>query len=341
MSQPLTLANVSETTGPVYWIDHFVLNSADVGRWAEFSTKLLGAQVKPSVRGVFQMVGPALIGAFEPSKPLPPAGPIGRGLPRYGYYINRADIRAHLTRLDALGVVHSGPVYTAAEGEAGTAIYWQDPDGNNFEFWAPDAPPPGAMAAASSEGVGRISHAVFEAREFDRVADFFTRYCEAERLRDPSVADDTLVLRLASGSRIVYKNVDELGARTIAKSSADGVHTALTVHHASFFPNYRRLWATLPEWGEDAMACKPDEVRDALPARSNRHASPEGRQFYALVGRGDGFYDWDCNQFHFISGVPENGSMTDYEANTIGAVMAAWKREHATLDGFRSMVLGE
>ena len=326
-------------TGPVYWIDHYVLNSEDVPRWAAFNTKLLGAYDKPAVRGVFQMVGPTLIGAFEAKAPLPPAGALGRGLPRYGYYIRTADIPKHLARLNALGVAHSAPVHTAADGEAGTAIYWQDPDGNDFEFWAPDAPPAGALEVLSSEGVGRISHAVFESRDLERTAEFFKRYCEVDRVRDADIAPDTLVLRLAAGSRIVYKKVERFSGRTTGTGLSD-VHTALTVHEDSFFPNYRRLWAGLPEWGNDSMACKPGQTPETLPARTARHGSPEGRQFYDLVAKGDDFFDWDTNQFHFVGGTPHNRSLASYDGHTVGFFVANWEREHGTLDGFRDMVIG-
>ena len=323
----------------MYWIDHFVLNSEDVPRWAAFNAKLLGAYEKPAVRGVFQMVGPCLIGAFEAKAPLPPAGELGRALPRYGYYIDKADIATHVRRLDANNVVHSEPTYTASGGEAGTAIYWQDPDGNQFEFWAPDRPPEGALNSLSSERVGRLSHATFESRDLDRTAEFFKRYCEVERERNAGIAADTLALRLAGGARMVYKHVDKLGGRTSGMGLSDA-HTALTVHQDSLLPNYRRLWAGIPEWGIDPMACKPNETPESLPARSARHGSPQGRRFYVEIGKGDDFYDWDTDLFHFIGGTPAGGSMATYEPQIIGAYMEAWEREHGNLDGFRAMVLG-
>jgi len=336
----LTLTNAAaQKTGAVYWIDHFVLNSEDVPRWAAFNTKVLGAYDLPAVRGIFQAVGPILIGAFEAKAPLPPTAGIGKGLPRYGYFIDKADIAAHVRRLDANGVAHSGPVRTAADGEAGTAIYWQDPDGNQFEFWAPDALPAGALAAPSSEGVGRISHAVFESRDLGRSAEFFKRYCEVEPVHDADVAADTLALRLAGGARLIYKKVEKFGGRTTGTGMSD-VHTALCVHQDSFLPNYRRLWANLPAWGDDALAREPNQSMESLPARTVRHGSPEGRKFYSVVEKGDDFFDWDTNQFHFVGGTPKDGSMAAYEGHTVGAYLAAWEKEHGSLDGFRTMVTG-
>jgi catechol 2,3-dioxygenase-like lactoylglutathione lyase family enzyme/predicted enzyme related to lactoylglutathione lyase len=340
MNETLTLTDASiQTTGPVHWIDHFVLNSEDVPRWAAFNTKILGAYDIPAVRGIFQMVGPTLIGAFPAKKPLPPPGKIGKGLPRYGYYINKADIAKHIDRLDLHGVAHSGVIATSADGEAGIAIYWQDPDGNDFEFWAPDAPPDGALNTISSEGVGRISHATFESRDLERTADFFKHYCDLNRLQSSDIAADTLVLPLASGSRIVYKNVDKLSGRTTGSGLAD-VHTALTVHQDSFFPNYRRIWDGLPEWGFDSMACGPNQTVESLPARTARHGSPEGRAFYDAIEKGDDFFDWDTNQFHLVGGTPADRSLSIYKGHTVGAYMAAWEAKHGSLDGFRAMVVG-
>lgn len=329
-----------QTTGPVFWIDHFVLNSEDVPRWEAFNAAILGATyLGPAPRGLFQKVGAGSIGAFRDVKPLPPSKGVGRGLPRYGYFIDRSDVDAHVRRLQANGAAYSGPHRTAAEGEAGVAIAWEDPDRNQFEFWAPDTLPDGAMAEATSFGVGRISHATFESRDLERTADFFARYCDLEPLRDAGIPKDTLVMRLAGGARLIYKEVTTLGGRTTGMGLADA-HTALTVREDSFFPNYRRLWAHVPEWGIEPMACADGQALETLPARTARHGSKEGRYFYSLVNKGDDFFDWDTNQFHFVGGTPRNGSMAEYEALIVGKYIDAWEREHGNLDGFAAMVAG-
>lgn len=339
MHQTLTLASPDEQkTGPVHWIDHWVITSADIPRWGAFNAQLLGAHTIASPRGIFQQVGPIHIGAFPCEAPLPPADALGHGLPRFGYYVDKADIAAHLARLEALGVPHTQPRRMTDEGETGTAIFWQDPDGNAFEFWAPDAPPAGALHDLSPKGVGRISHAVFPSRDLQRSAAYFERFAELEALRSPDLARDTAVLPLASGGRIVYKLTDRIRGRT-AGSEPSAAHTALTVHQDSFFPNYRRVWAELPEWGTDHYARRPGEDMTSLPARRARHPSPEGIKFYAAVGEGDDIYDWDTNKWHFVGGTP-HGSMAVYDAHTVGAYMDAWERERGSLDGFRAMATG-
>ena len=210
-----------ELTGTVHWIDHFVTNSEDIPRWAAFNRALLGAVDSPEpVPGIFQDLGAIRIGAFRARAPLPPTRGLATGTPRYGYYIHRADIDAHRRRLEEQGVVHGDPTRTSAEGETGTRIPFQDPDGNQFEFWAPDAPPRGALDHLTSTRVGRISHAVFESRDLERTAEFFKRYCEIDRVKSADIPDDTLVLRLAAGARIVYKSVTTLGVQAASVLSS-------------------------------------------------------------------------------------------------------------------------
>src|SRR6185312_13774142 len=101
-----------------------------------------------------------------------------------------------------------------ADGDTGISLIFQDPDENQFEFWAPDVLPDGAMARPSSVGVGHLSHGVFESRDLERTADFFKRYFELDRVRNADIAAGTLVLRLAAGGRLVFKLVQTLGGRT-------------------------------------------------------------------------------------------------------------------------------
>ena len=35
--------------GTVYWIDHYVVGSDDLDRWADFEAKVIGAQPQPAV----------------------------------------------------------------------------------------------------------------------------------------------------------------------------------------------------------------------------------------------------------------------------------------------------
>ena len=135
---------------------------------------------------------------------------------------------------------------TAAEGDEGTAIYFADPDGNQYEFWAPVHMPEGAMEIATDEKVGRISHVVHGAATW-RTAAFFEKYCGIQPEQNSKTAEGTLVLRLSAGARIVYKLVDKVDERVTGHGPWWDMHTALTVRQEQFLPNYRRMWEGLPE----------------------------------------------------------------------------------------------
>jgi catechol 2,3-dioxygenase-like lactoylglutathione lyase family enzyme len=223
----------------------------------------------------------------------------------------------HLRRLDRYKVPHTDPVKTAADGDEGTVIYFADPDGNQYEFWAPAHMPEGAMEIATDEKVGRISHAVYGCRELTRTAAFFEKYCGIEPEQSSKTAEGTLVLRLRAGARLVYKLVDKVDERVAGHGPWWDMHTALTVREEEFFSNYRRMWDGLPEEGaEKAKAGLSVEQQQALPARTGLHRSPVGLKWKEICERGDEFYDWDAHAFHFIGGIPlkDDGSMALYQA---------------------------
>jgi hypothetical protein len=325
-----------ERPGTIYWIDHYLVNTNDSVRWEAFHAQVLGATAWPDPngkavkRGFFQDITSngnggrgTNHGGFVCPFPLPPSQGLGRGLPRYGFYIEARDIEAHLGRLDAAGAVHGAPQRTESEGEPGTTIYWQDPDANQYEFWAPDVLPPGAMTGCTPVRVGRISHGIFESRDLARTAAFFSRYCALEPYAGPHVDADTLVLPLGAGGRLVFKQVDELAGRTTGCGLRDA-HTALIVRREDFIPNLERMWAELPEWDYDPGKIRTIANPGALPARTVLHISPSGRKFKEMTGRGDDWLDWDTNMFHFQGGSPLAGSMSDYENHPVEEYFDEW-----------------
>jgi catechol 2,3-dioxygenase-like lactoylglutathione lyase family enzyme len=173
------------------------------------------------------------------------------------------------------------------------------------------------MDIATEEGVGRISHAVFGARDLAKNAAFFAKYCGIEPEQNSKTAEGTLVLRLRAGGRLVYKLVDKVDERVSGHGTWWDMHTALTVRQEEFLPDYRRMWEGIPE----EKAYKADlnlslEEQEALPARTGLHRSPVGIRWKEICSRGDEFYDWDCHSFHFIGGKPlaPDNSMARYEA---------------------------
>lgn len=319
-----------ETTprpGTVYWIDHFTVCTNDLERFKTFHKQVLGGEQWPGFQGreIFQSVGRCKTGGFILDRPLPPTRGLGTGMPRYGFFVEAAQLGAHLQRLDAAGALRSEPRRTAAYGEPGSVVFWQDPDGNQFEFWAPDVLPEGAMADCGPERVGRISHGVFESRDLERTAAFFDRYCVTERLPAAEVAPDTLVLRLAAGARLIFAKVERLEGRTMGFGMPDP-HTALVVRSEDFFPCYARIWAELPEWDYEYWTARGIVVPDAeqLTPRTFLHASKAGYRFRELTKRGDGFLDYDTNFFHFFGGSPAGGSMVLYEGHAIDYYTDQW-----------------
>ena len=180
-----------EPKGAVHWIDHYVVGTNDLPAWTHWALNATGLPIRP-INGLTTNMrkkntpifcfmwwegGSCRIGAFLQPEVYPPAKELGKDLPRCGFYIRHEDIDLHLRRLDQHKIPHTEPVKTAAEGEEGAVIYFADPDGNQYEFWAPVNMPEGAMEIATSERVGRISHAVYGSRDLSRTAAFFEKYC--------------------------------------------------------------------------------------------------------------------------------------------------------------------
>ena len=307
---------------PVHWIDHFVVGTNDLNAWVDWAESTIGVnhrrfgglttkarQVNREVN-CFMYIGDGSchFGAFLQRVELPPSKGLARGLPRYGFFVKPDDIDQHLSRLKKLGVPHKGPSKIRAYGEEGTVIYFEDPDGNQYEFWAPDRMPEGAMEVATPLKVGRVSSAVYGARDLQRTAEFFSRFFSLRPASGRHVPEDTLALPLVGGAHIVYKLMDNVDDRTIGHRPWFALHTALMVPDADFFPNYRTLWAGLPEWedAEHKLEISIEEENN-LPARTGLHTSPVGRKWKELHNRGDEFYDWDTHAFHLVGGVSKQG----------------------------------
>ncbi len=315
--------------GAVHWIDHHVVGTNDLAAWADWANKATGLPLRP-MNGlttgarkkntpIFCFMwwegGSCRIGAFLQPEVYPPAKPLGQDMPRCGFYIRPEDIDAHLRRLDEYRIPHTDPIRIAADGDEGTVIYLADPDGNQYELWAPVQMPKGAMEICTSEKVGRISHVVFGSRDLARSAAFFEKYCGVQVVRNSQIAEGTLVLRLRAGPRIIYKLVEKVDERVAGHSPWWDMHTALTVREEDFFYNYQRMWKSLPEEaGPKETLNDSREKEDAFPARTGLHRSPVGYKWKEIHQRGDEFYDWDGHALHFYGGIPltQDGSLALY-----------------------------
>jgi catechol 2,3-dioxygenase-like lactoylglutathione lyase family enzyme/extradiol dioxygenase family protein len=321
----------TEQRGAAHWIDHFVVGTNDIGRWVEWAIDVIGVERhpieglttearnagRPVASFMYMGDGSCHFGAFLQREQLPPTKGLGVSTPRHGFYVRAADVEAHVRRLDAHGVPHTAPARTSAEGEAGVGVHFEDPDGNQYEFWAPDDLPEGAMAVETSAGVGRISSIALGARELQRTADFFSAYCGMERVSNDDVPEDTLVLRLKAGARLVYHLTGEVDQRVIGHRPWYALHVAFTVPVEDYFSNYYRIWEGVPEWEDSTHELDVSaEEEDQLPARTGMHTSPAGRAWKKIYERGDEFYDWDSHAFHFIGGIDVHGkgSLAFYQA---------------------------
>jgi hypothetical protein len=138
------------------------------------------------------------------------------------------------------------------------------------------------------------------------------------------------VLPLAAGGRLVFKRVEDAGSgsRTSGRGRYRDLHTALVVREEDFWPNYERVWDELPEWDFDEQKGRYAGDGSALPARTALHGSPAGRRWKAAFSRGDDWYDWDMNLFHFFVGKPHGGSMATYEPHSIESYMDTYLETH-------------
>jgi hypothetical protein len=170
--------------GAVHYIDHYAVPTNNLLGWQNFMTKVLGGTyyythgltTKDESRGApvrsFFWVGPHEIGGFLQKRLLPEPAPLGTSAPRFGFWVRPEEIDAHRQRLEEMGVPTTSPIRTSEEGEEGTAVYFGDPDGNQYELWAPDQMPEHAMEGDNPVGLGRISHSVLESTDLDRTVDF-------------------------------------------------------------------------------------------------------------------------------------------------------------------------
>jgi catechol 2,3-dioxygenase-like lactoylglutathione lyase family enzyme len=326
----------------IYWIDHYTVPTNDLQRSIEFHERVLGTKSMPATglpleRGMFQAFShPEMLlrgdhshqGLFVMREPLPPSEAPGKGYPRHGLFVRPEDMDEHVARLDANGVVHTAPVRTSAEGESGTAAYWLDADGNQFEFWAPDRMPDGVMDDCGPLKIGRISHVVYASRDLHWTTEFFARYCGLQPAKSVDIPADTVVFPLAMAGRLVFKRSDELGRRASGRGVFSDCHTALVVREEDFWPSHERLWADLPEWEFDAQHRRFVGDGANMPARTLLHGSPNGMRFKAAFGRGDDWLDPDANLFHFVGGTPRDGSLLHYERHFLDDYMDDYLAQH-------------
>jgi catechol 2,3-dioxygenase-like lactoylglutathione lyase family enzyme len=323
--------NEASRPGAVYAIDHYAIPTNDLLGWMGFMERVLGGDwyythgltTSESIRGgrprTFYWVGMHEIGGFLQRRALPPAMPLG-SLPRFGFWIRPEELDHHRRRLDDLGVEVSDPVRTSQEGEEGTALYFRDPDGNQYELWAPRALPPSAMDGGNKVGLGRISHAVLGSQDLERTAAFYSDICGVEPIRNDDVEHDTLAIRLVGGGRLVFKQVEGVSPRAGGTDIWNGQHLALTIRDDEWEFVHDRMWEALPE---TVLTSYEDFAGKGTPSgegpRTQRHGKVLRGEHAERMARGTYFYDWDQNSYHFTRGHFEPGDPYRYTVQSINA----------------------
>jgi hypothetical protein len=175
-------------------IDHYVVGTNDMVAWVDWAVNAIGLTRRPIIglttaarkRNIkitsflWWEGGSCRIGAFLQPEIYPPAKELGKELPRCGYYIRPADIDRHLSRLDRHKIAHSDAIRTAADGDEGTVIYYADPDGNQYEFWAPCICPKRHEIAPKARRPHQPCAWLPRARAN---RDLFCKYCTSNRAR--------------------------------------------------------------------------------------------------------------------------------------------------------------
>ncbi len=78
------------------------------------------------------------------------------------------------------------------------------------------------------------------------------------------------------------------------------------------------------------------ENADTLPARTALHVSVGGREFKRITQRGDDFFDWDTNMFHFYGGTPVGESLAVYEGH-VQYYIEQWEKTSGGAEGLLSL----
>ena len=231
--------------------------------------------------------------------------------------MRRSDLPEHVARLDEFRAPHTEPVTTVKYGLPGTLVAFTDPDGNQYELWAPKVMPAAAMENDNTVGIGRISHVVLESRDLARTSDFYTALAGAVPVESEAIPDGTLVLQLASGGFLVFESVDELASRSGGTAFWRGQHMALTVREDEYLAAHQRFWDQLPE-GE-YVVLRDDPAREEgrhFPARTVIHGLFARGERESEHSRGTTIYDWDAMNFHLVGGIPLENGMAHYGMGT-------------------------
>ena len=216
---------MAELQTGIQTIDHIAIPVRDLDLNQDFYLNVLGLKFKTrrvnpdgSPRQAYVLAGENIIGLHLPGLN---AGVSPSSAPRIGVNVSEQRFAEVEKRLKENGYVYRGPIEHPQRSPLRVSIYFDDPDGNHLEFcirwWEPHDE--------------RISHTVFETREFDRAVAFYT---QALGTGSPIPCGKEVMLPAQNGQMIGLVQVAGLSERS--KKHGRGCHMAMDVTQEDYDP---------------------------------------------------------------------------------------------------------
>jgi catechol 2,3-dioxygenase-like lactoylglutathione lyase family enzyme len=214
---------VAEVRNGVQTIDHIAIPVRDLRRNQDFYVDVLGLKLKTtrrnpdgSPRQTYVLAGENIIGLHLPGVQ---ARSSASGAPRIGVSVSPSRFAEASENLKAAGHSFRGPIDHGEETPFAQSIYFDDPDGNHFEFCVRRDGPSGEC----------ISHTLFETRDLNKAITFYT---EALGAGVPMSCGHEVFIPVQNRQMIGLLEVSELSERS--KKHGRGCHMAMNVTHEDF-----------------------------------------------------------------------------------------------------------
>ncbi len=214
---------VAEVRNGVQTIDHVAIPVRDLQRNQDFYIDVLGLKFKTmrrnadgSPRQTYVLAGENIIGLHLPGIQ---ARSSASNAPRIGVSVSADRFAQASANLEAAGHPFRGPIDHGDDTPFVQSIYFDDPDGNHFEFCVRRQGPPAEC----------LSHTIFETRHLNKAITFYT---EALGAGVPIFYGNEVFIPVQNKQMIGLVEVAELSDRS--KKHGRGCHVAMEVTHEDF-----------------------------------------------------------------------------------------------------------
>ena len=214
---------VAEVRNGVQTIDHIAIPVRDLQRNQDFYLDVLGLKFKTmrrnpdgSPRQTYVLAGENIIGLHLPGVQ---ARSSTSSAPRIGVGVSPDRFARASENLKAAGYSFRGPIDHPEDTPFAHSMYFDDPDGNHFEF----------CVRRSGPVEECISHTIFETRDLNKAITFYT---EALGAGVPLHCGSEVFIPVQTGQMIGLVEVAELSERS--KKHGRGCHMAMNVTHEDF-----------------------------------------------------------------------------------------------------------